>query len=88
VAEKKSAADFRVVGDFLTYAGYALMVRKDDPEFAEVLERAFQRLAGSREIVAIYDRWFQKPLPSDVRLNLPMSPHLEELFRVQGLPSD
>ena len=27
-------------------------------------------------------------LPSGVRLNLPMSPHLEELFRVQGLPTD
>ena len=88
VAEKKAAADFRVVGDFLTYADYALMFRKDDPEFAEVVERAFHKLAGSREIVAIYERWFQKPLPSGVRLNLPMSPHLEELFRVQGLPSD
>jgi len=43
---------------------------------------------GSREIVAIYEKWFQKPLPSGVRLNLPMSPHLEELFRVQGLPTD
>ena len=88
LAETKSAADFRVVGDFLTYADYALMFRKDDPDFAEVVERAFQRLAGSREIVAIYERWFQKPLPSGARLNLPMSPHLEELFRVQGLPSD
>ena len=88
VAEKKAAADFRVVGDFLTYADYALMFRKDDPEFAEVVERAFHKLAGSREIVAIYERWFQKPLPSGVRLNVPMSPHLEELFRVQGLPSD
>jgi glutamate/aspartate transport system substrate-binding protein len=88
VAEKKAAADFRVVGDFLTYADYALMYRKDDPEFAEVVERAFHKLAGSREIVAIYERWFQKPLPSGVRLNVPMSPHLEELFRVQGLPSD
>jgi glutamate/aspartate transport system substrate-binding protein len=88
VAEKKAAADFRVVGDFLTYADYALMFRKDDPDFAEVVERAFHRLAGSREIVAIYERWFQKPLPSGVRLNVPMSPHLEELFRVQGLPSD
>ena len=87
LAETKSAADFRVVGDFLTYADYALMFRKDDPEFAEVVERAFHKLAGSREIVAIYERWFQKPLPSGVRLNLPMSPHLEELFRVQGLPS-
>ncbi len=88
LAETKSAADFRVVGDFLTYADYALMFRKDDPEFAEVVERAFHKLAGSREIVAIYERWFQKPLPSGMRLNLPMSPHLEELFRVQGLPSD
>jgi len=88
LAETKSASDFRVVGDFLTYADYALMFRKDDPDFAEVVERAFHRLAGSREIVAIYERWFQKPLPSGVRLNLPMSPHLEELFRVQGLPSD
>jgi ABC-type amino acid transport substrate-binding protein len=88
VAEKKAAADFRVVGDFLTYADYALMYRKGDPEFAEVVERAFQKLAGSREIVAIYERWFQKPLPSGIRLNVPMSPHLEELFRVQGLPSD
>jgi ABC-type amino acid transport substrate-binding protein len=88
VAEKKAAADFRVVGDFLTYADYALMFGKDDPEFAEVVERAFHKLAGSREITAIYERWFQKPLPSGVRLNMPMSPHLEELFRVQGLPSD
>ena len=86
---RRPAADFRVVGDFLTYADYALMFRKDDPEFAEVVERAFHRLAGSREIVAIYERWFQKPLPSGVRLNLPMSPHLEELFRVRGCrPTD
>jgi glutamate/aspartate transport system substrate-binding protein len=88
LAETRSASDFRVVGDFLTYADYALMYKKDDPEFAEVVDRAFQKLAGSREIVAIYERWFLKPLPSGVRLNLPMSPHLEELFRVQGLPAD
>lgn len=88
LAETRSGSDFRVVGDFLTYADYALTMRKDDPEFAEVVERAFHNLAGSREIVAIYERWFLKPLPSGVRLNLPMSPHLEEMFRVQGLPGD
>jgi glutamate/aspartate transport system substrate-binding protein len=88
VAEKRAASDFRVVGDFLTYADYALTLRKDDPEFEEVVKRAFERLAGSREIVAIYERWFVKPLPSGTRLNLPMSPHLEEVFKVQGLPTD
>ncbi len=85
LADTKSASDFRVVGDFLTYADYALMYRKDDPEFAEVVERAFNRLSGSREIVAIYDRWFRKPLPSGAQLNLPMSPHLEQLFQAHGL---
>jgi ABC-type amino acid transport substrate-binding protein len=88
LAETKSGSDYRVVGDFLTYADYALMLRKDDADFAAVVERAFARLAGSREIVAIYEKWFLRPLPSGVRLNLPMSPHLEELFRVQGLPTD
>jgi glutamate/aspartate transport system substrate-binding protein len=43
------------------------MLRKDDPEFAEVVERAFHKLAGSREIVAIYERWFTKPLPGGER---------------------
>lgn len=88
LAKTRSASDFRVVGDFLTYADYALTMRKDDAEFSEVVERAFQRLSGSREIVAIYERWFVKPLPSGERLNLPMSPHLEVLFRVQRLPGD
>ena len=86
LAETKSSADFRVVGDFLTYADYALMFRKGDPDFNEVVERAFHRLSGSREILAIYDRWFRNPLPSGARLNMPMSPHLEQLFQVHGLP--
>jgi ABC-type amino acid transport substrate-binding protein len=88
LADTKTTAQYRVVGDFLTYADYALTLRKDDPEFAEVVERAFARLSGSREFVAIYEKWFLKPLPSGVRLNLKMSPHLEELFSVQGLPRD
>src|SRR4029078_2195811 len=88
LAQTRAASDFRVVGDFLTYADYALTLRKDDPEFADVIANAFHRLSGSREFVAIYERWFLKPLPSGERLKLPMSPHLEELFGVQDLPGD
>jgi glutamate/aspartate transport system substrate-binding protein len=88
IAATGSAPDYRVVGDFLTYADYALMIRRDDPDFAEVVERAFGRLAASREIRAIYQKWFQRPLPSGVRLDVPMSPHLEHLFQLQGLAAD
>jgi glutamate/aspartate transport system substrate-binding protein len=88
IAARDAAADYRVVGDFLTYADYALMFRRDDPEFDEIVRAAFDRMAGSGEIRAIYRKWFERPLPSGASLALPMSPHLEHVFRLQGLAAD
>lgn len=88
IAATSSAPEYRVVGEFLTYADYALMYRKDDAAFAEVVQRAFGRLASSREIRAIYQKWFLRPLPSGSRLDIPMSPHLEHVFQLQGLSAD
>jgi glutamate/aspartate transport system substrate-binding protein len=86
MAESRSNP-YRVVGEFLSYEPYGLMFRRDDPAFAAVVERGFRRLATSREIVWIYDKWFLKRLPSGLRLGLPMSPQLEESLRILGLPS-
>jgi ABC-type amino acid transport substrate-binding protein len=88
IAARDAAADYRVVGDFLTYADYALMFRRGDAEFDEVVRQAFDRMAGSSEIRAIYRKWLQRPLPSGASLDLPMSPHLEHVFRLQGLSAD
>jgi glutamate/aspartate transport system substrate-binding protein len=88
IAAGNAASSYQVVGEFLTYADYALMLRKDDPDFAAVVERAFNRIAASREVRAIYQKWFQQPLPSGVRLGIPMSPHLEHVFQLQGLSLD
>jgi ABC-type amino acid transport substrate-binding protein len=86
IAESRSAL-YRVVGDFLSYESYGLVFRADDPALAAVIERGFRRLATSREIVWIYDKWFLKRLPSGLRLGLPMSPQLQETFRILGLPA-
>lgn len=88
IAARDAAADYRVVGDFLTYADYALMFRRGEPEFEEVVRQAFDRMAAGGEIRAIYRKWFQRPLPAGASLNLPMSPHLEHVFRLQGLAAD
>ena len=88
IAAANAATDYRVVGEFVTYADYALMLRREDPEFAEVVGRAFERMASSAEILAIYRKWFLRPLPSGVTLGLSMSPHLEHVFKLQGLASD
>jgi glutamate/aspartate transport system substrate-binding protein len=86
VATTKSEDQFHVVGEFLSYDPYGLMYRKDDPDFAAVVDRTFSRLAQSRELVQLYNKWFQQRLPTGEILNLPMSPQLEEIFRVQGVP--
>jgi glutamate/aspartate transport system substrate-binding protein len=86
VATTKSGDQYHVVGEYLSYDPYGLMYRKDDPDFAAVVDRTFSRLAQSRELVQLYNKWFQQRLPTGERLDLPMSPQLEEIFRVQGVP--
>jgi glutamate/aspartate transport system substrate-binding protein len=86
VATDKSGDQYHVVGEYLSYDPYGLMYRKDDPDFAAIVDRTFSRLAQSRELVQLYNKWFQQRLPTGERLDLPMSPQLEEIFRVQGVP--
>jgi glutamate/aspartate transport system substrate-binding protein len=86
VATTKSGDQYHVVGEFLSYDPYGLMYRKDDPDFAAVVDRTFSRLAQSRELVQLYNKWFQQRLPTGETLNLPMSLQLEEIFRVEGVP--
>jgi glutamate/aspartate transport system substrate-binding protein len=86
VATTKSGDQYHVVGEYLSYDPYGLMYRKDDPDFAAIVDRAFSRLAQSRELVQLYNKWFQQRLPTGETLDLPMSPQLEEIFRVEGVP--
>jgi glutamate/aspartate transport system substrate-binding protein len=86
VATTGSADQYHVVGEYLSYDPYGLMYRKDDPDFAAVVDRTFSRLAQSRELVQLYNKWFQQRLPTGETLDLPMSPQLEEIFRVEGVP--
>ena len=86
VATHNLGERYHVVGDYLSYDPYGLMYRRDDPDFAAIVDRTFTRLAQSRERVQLYDKWFQLPLPTGERLDLPMSPQLEEIFRVEGVP--
>jgi glutamate/aspartate transport system substrate-binding protein len=85
-ATTKSGDRYHVVGEYLSYDPYGLMYRKHDPEFAAIVDRTFSRLAQSRELVQRYNKWFQQRLPTGETLDLPMSPQLEEIFRVEGVP--
>ena len=86
VATTHSSDQFQVVGEYLSYDPYGLMYRKDDPDFSAIVDRTFTHLAESRQIVQLYNKWFQQRLPTGETLDLPMSAQLEEIFRVEGVP--
>lgn len=84
IATAPSAHDMMVVGDYLSYDPYGLVYRRDDPQFTSIVERSFARMASERRLTELYNKWFLRRLPTGETLNLPMSPQLEEIFRVLG----
>lgn len=68
-----------MVGDPLTQDLYGLTFARD-PALADVVKVTFARLAASRELRTLYDKWF---LP----LGLPMGAYLESLFQGLGMPA-
>lgn len=84
-AAGSDGASYTVLADKLSFEPYGLMFRKDDLQFAGVVNATFERLAESRELRWIYERWFLKRLPNGERLNVPMSDELRTNFQVIGL---
>jgi glutamate/aspartate transport system substrate-binding protein len=82
IARHKSQDRFRVTGEYLSYDPYGIMFRKGEPQLAAVLERAFRKLGSNHDLIPLYNKWFVSRLPTGERLNVPISPQLEEAFHV------
>jgi glutamate/aspartate transport system substrate-binding protein len=80
IAHHKSQDKFRVTGDYLSYEPYGIMFRKGEPEFSAVVERAFRKLGSNHDLIPLYEKWFTRRLPTGERLNVAISPQLEEAF--------
>ena len=80
IARHKSQDKFRVTGDFLSYDPYGIMFQKGDPQLAAVVERAFRKLGSGHDLIPLYEKWFVRRLPTGERLNVAISPQLEEAF--------
>src|SRR6201747_537301 len=81
IARHKSQDKFRVVGDYLSYDPYGIMFRKGDPQLAAVVDRTFRRLGSSQELIPLYNKWFVSRLPTGEKLNVAISPQLEDAFK-------
>jgi glutamate/aspartate transport system substrate-binding protein len=81
IARHKSQDKFHVVGDYLSYDPYGIMFRKGDPQLAAVVERAFRKLGSNHDLIPLYEKWFTRRLPTGERLNVAISPQLEDAFK-------
>jgi glutamate/aspartate transport system substrate-binding protein len=82
IARHKAQNTFRVTGDYLSYDPYGIMFRKGEPQMAAVVERAFRKLGSNRDLIPLYNKWFVSRLPTGEKLNVEISPQLEEAFKV------
>jgi glutamate/aspartate transport system substrate-binding protein len=81
-ANRANPAGLKVVGKFLTTEPLAIMLSKNDPDFKKVADEEMRRLIQSKEIYAIYDKWFLKPIPpKNTPLNMPVSYLLKDFWK-------
>jgi glutamate/aspartate transport system substrate-binding protein len=81
IARHKSQDKFRVTGDYLSYDPYGIMYRKGEPQLAAVVERTFRKLGTNHDLIPLYNKWFTARLPTGERLNVAISPQLEDSFK-------
>lgn len=79
ISKSKTPDDFAVVGDFLSFDPYAIMVRRNDSEFELVGKKAMASVMRSGEILDIYSKWFDP-------LGVPADDLLKAAFKIGGLP--
>lgn len=79
IKKSKNPGDYKVVGDFLSYDPYAIMVPQNDSEFRLVVNKTIAGLFRSGEIHDIYNNWFEP-------MGVPMSDTLKASVRIHALP--
>src|ERR1700716_4670804 len=82
IARHKAQDKFRVTGEYLSYDPYGIMFRKGEPQLTAVVERRFRKLGSNRDLIPLYNKRFVARLPTGEKLNVAISPQLEEAFKV------
>ncbi|NJL07960.1 MAG: amino acid ABC transporter substrate-binding protein [Methylacidiphilales bacterium] len=85
-ANSKAPGDYVISADALSVEPYGIMVRRDDPQFKAVVDKAMIDTYKSGAIEAIYKKWFESTIPPrNVNLNVPLT---EVFAKVIANPTD
>jgi len=82
IANSRNPSDYRILPESLREEPYSMMLRKDDPQFKALVDRAVGGVMKSGEIERIYAKWFTSSIPpKGINLNFPMTPPIREAFK-------
>ncbi len=85
-ATAKKPDDFRLLERAYTADPYALMFRREDPQFKALVDETLIGLMRSGEFEKLYTKWFESPIPpKGINLQFPLSDKLKGLIKE---PSD
>ncbi|WP_323690024.1 amino acid ABC transporter substrate-binding protein [Rhizobium sp. AN95] len=84
VAETGKPEDYSISNEYLAPPQpYGLMLRRGDTAFKNAVNEALGKIYASGEINAIYDKWFNAPIPPNgINLKRPLPDDLAEAFRM------
>lgn len=74
IANSKSPADYKIVGEVLSVEPIAIMIRKDDAAMKKLADDSVKAMIKSGDMAKTYDKWFVQPIPpKNTKVGLPAS---------------
>jgi glutamate/aspartate transport system substrate-binding protein len=81
IANSGNPGDYVIIPESLRQEPYSMMLRKDDPQFKALVDKAVGDVMKSGDIHKIYAKWFTSPIPpKNVNMNFPETPAIKEAF--------
>jgi glutamate/aspartate transport system substrate-binding protein len=81
IANSGNPGDYVILAESLRQEPYGMMLRRDDPQFKALVDKAVGAVYKSGEINQIYAKWFTSPIPpKGVNMNFPQTAAIKEAF--------
>ena len=82
IANQQNPGAYMILTESLRTEPYGMMLRKDDPQFKALVDRAVGAVYKSGEIDKIYAKWFTSAIPPrNINMNFSQTPAIKEAFK-------
>ncbi len=82
IANQQNPGDYVILTESLRTEPYGMMLRREDPQFKALVDRAVGAVYKSGEIDKIYAKWFTSPLPPrNINMNFAQTQAIKDAFK-------